>query len=407
MRRISAVLLLPLLLCSCVSAAGREYEISAVTEESGYTCMVTEDVTLNGIWISQFDITDIWCDEAGQRPRDEFASAVKELCAGIAAGGYNAVFVQVRPYGDSFYPSAFYPPSAYAVGAYGNTFTYDPLEIFLSCAHSAGLEFHAWINPYRLMKTDEVCLLPEDSLIRRCADAGMFAEYDGRLYILPSDIARCRIILDGVRELVTGYAVDGVHIDDYFYPTSDPSFDGEAFSLSGESDMLAWRRNNVSRLVKEIYSVVKECDRDCVFGVSPAGNIDYSYNYCCADIYLWCSSEGYLDYILPQVYFGYSNPVCPFSETLDNWISVVTNPDIRLYTGLAAYKVGATDAFAGAMSNEWIDTPGMLSRQIAESKEKTDGCVLFSYRYVFGKDVPRRPESKRTLPLPFADKSAY
>ena len=62
MRRISAVLLLPLLLCSCVSAAGREYEISAVTEESGYTCMVTEDVTLNGIWISQFDITDIWCD---------------------------------------------------------------------------------------------------------------------------------------------------------------------------------------------------------------------------------------------------------------------------------------------------------------------------------------------------------
>ena len=177
--------------------------------------------------------------------------------------GFNTVFVQVRPFGDSFYPSEFYPPSSIVVGEYGEVFLYDPFEILVEAAHTAGLSVHAWINPLRLMTTEEIELISRDFAVR-CwyDDANKRGKYlvlqgDGRWYLNPGYSEVCDLIVSGAREVVERYDVDGLHIDDYFYPTTAESYDRECFaeySDSGGTLTLAdFRRGAVSALVKELY----------------------------------------------------------------------------------------------------------------------------------------------------------
>lgn len=394
MKKITALLLLPLFLCACAEHPGDvsvvqpsvshtdESEISAEEPEYVYEYTPHGD-TLKGIWISQYDIKNVWCGENGQIPENEFRIHIDSICKNISTDGYTALFVQIRPFGDSFYPSAYYPPSEYAVGAYGNVFAYDALEIFISTAHKYGLEFHAWVNPFRLMEASDVPLLPENSAVKQYIDSGKSALYNGRYYIRPSDSEGTELILSGIREIMESYEVDGIHFDDYFYPTKDASFDSADFSASGSNDLYSWRRDNINEFVKKVYSLVKETAPNCLFGISPSGNMDYTYNSCCADIYEWCSGTGYVDYIMPQIYYGYNHPDAPFSATVTKWQGIVKNPDIRLYIGLAAYKQGTEDLNAGEAKDEWITDTDMLFRQADECIVRTDGYVMFSYGYLY------------------------
>ncbi len=396
MKRSFVLLLIILLLTSCV---GRDVDVSDVTpsvsDESGetvseeeslediYVYAPSEESKMKGVWISQYDITDIWCSEEGQTPAAEFASQIDGICKGLKENGYTAIFLQIRPFGDSFYPSEYYPPSEYAVGAYGNSFEYDPLSLFISVAHSHGLELHAWINPFRLMEKVDMEAIPDTELIKQYADQGLLALYNGRYYFRPSDENARTHILDGIREILENYQVDGIHFDDYFYPTKDPSFDSEDFASSGEKDMFAWRRSNVDSFVKAVYDLVKSVNSECIFGIAPSGNMDYTYNTCCTDIYKWCSEEGYLDYIMPQIYFGYNHPDAPFFPVVTEWQRIVKIPEVKLYIGLAAYKQGVEDVNAGEAKDEWITDGDMLYRQAEDSLTFTDGYVMFSYSYIY------------------------
>ncbi len=400
MKRILTLLLFfIILLCSCESQSENVSAVTPVPDnakdvfvpypdsleiptEDRYMYTPIKEDKLKAVWISQYDITSAMCTKEGQTPAGEYAVYVDSLCKELSAKGYNAVFVQVRPFGDSFYPSDFYPPSKYAVGAYGNEFSYDPIELFVSAAHTYGLQFHAWLNPFRLMEEKELSLLPEDSPILRLADWGKLSLYNGRYYLRPSDEASCALVLNGIEEIITKYNVDGIHFDDYFYPTADPAFDSEDFAASGESRLLMWRRKNVSDFVKRVYALVKSLDADCVFGISPAGNMHYTYSVCCADVYKWCSREGYVDYIMPQIYFGYTHSTAPFSEMISDWQNIIKTPDVALYIGLAAYKQGTVDNNAGEAKNEWITDKTMLIRQAEESLERCDGYNMFSYGYI-------------------------
>ncbi len=394
MKRCILLFLVTVFLCSCAGGGDVSFveplpseteESMEVSEESEYIYeyLPAGDRVMNGVWISQYDITDVWCNDEGQTPESEFILHIDSICKNISADGYTAIFVQLRPFGDSFYPSAFYPPSEYAVGAYGNAFDYDALELFISAAHRYGLEFHGWINPFRLMEKDDVALLPDDSIIKAHIENGDFTLFNGRYYIRPSDDKGKQLILNGISEIIQNYEVDGIHFDDYFYPTKDPSFDEADFASSGAKELYEWRRTNVSEFVKEVYSLVKQADKECVFGISPSGNMDYTYNTCCTDIYKWCSQTGYIDYIMPQIYFGFKHPDAPFSQTLTKWQNIIKIPDVRLYVGLAAYKQGTEDLNAGIAKDEWITDTDMLFRQADECTQRTDGFVMFSYSYIY------------------------
>ena len=181
-------------------------------------------------------------------------------------------------------------------------------------------------------------------------------------------------------EILAGYDVDGIHIDDYFYPTTAESFDAAAFKHAGAKNRAVWRTENINQLVCAMYDTVKSCDRTRIFSVSPTGSIADNEQEQYADVRLWCSESGYLDWIIPQLYFGFFHETYPFAETAEEWRGIVTNDEISLMLGIATYKVGEYDDFAGAGAKEWTTDTLIPARQIlfADEIEGVEGVVLFS-----------------------------
>ena len=184
---------------------------------------------------------------------------------------------------------------------------------------------------------------------------------------------------------VAKYNVDGLHIDDYFYPTTDASFDSDAFAASGYSSLSAFRLSNCDRLVSSLYSAVKGANSSAWFGVSTQGNIDNNYTYMYADVKKWCSNSGYVDYMAPQIYYGFKNSALSFTYNLSQWQNMVSGTSIKLIPGLAVYKVGNYDQWAGTGSGEWQTDTEILKRQILAAREKANygGVVFYSYNYLF------------------------
>ena len=260
----------------------------------------------------------------------------------------------------------------------------------LSKAKEYGMRLHGWINPYRISRTGEITALSEDNQGRIWYEQGtgeVFLSGD-RFYFNPASERVRELITDGVRELMEKYPdLAGIHFDDYFYPedmASQDSADYEEYLRNGgELSLSDWRRENVSLLMKGIYSAVKEYGSDKIFSVSPDGKPDYSYTSLYADVYRWCSQEGYCDMLMPQIYFGFSNEKHPFDKCLEEWISLCEGSSVRLVPGLALYKCGNEDKFAGAGKNEWQENSDIISRQVSLIRDKgLEGFALYSGSYV-------------------------
>lgn len=191
-----------------------------------------------------------------------------------------------------------------------------------------------------------------------------------------------------VSEIAENYNVDGIHIDDYFYPVTDSDFDTAAFKESGESDLEEWRIGNINLMVSSMYSALKSVNEDMLFGISPQGNIEADYNMY-ADVGKWASESGFCDYIVPQLYYGYKNESCPFTETAERWKSLVTSDGVKLIAGICTYKIGTEDKWAGAGKNEWKDTKGIPANQTATVFEKdiADGIAVYSYESTFDNNI--------------------
>lgn len=349
---------------------------------------------MRGIWISQYDMNPVYVDSGIQREIGSYTSMVKKIISNIKKDGFNTVFLQIRPFGDSFYESDFYPVSLFVRGSAGTGIFYDPIEIFIREASSAGIEVHAWINPYRLMLKTEIASVPDKFLIKKWYNAGgdRIIEVSGRLYLNPAYPEAIKLICDGAAEILRKYNVAGIHIDDYFYPTTDPSFDAKAFEKSGFTSLSAFRENNVSKMVASLYDTVKKTHSSAVFGVSPAGNLSSLRSVHYADVEKWCSSVGYLDYVIPQVYFGFLHGVCPFDKTTDEWVKAVKNPKVKLYIGLSggnAYNAYNGDICVWASTEEgkkeWINKKDVLKRSFEYifTNDNIDGYVFFCYQYLY------------------------
>ena len=341
--------------------------------------------TVKAIWLSQFDLNNVYVQSYyKQRDVSTFTTYITRTLQDIKEMGFNTVIVQVRPYGDSMYPSEYFPPSSYVVASYGKSFSYDPFEIIVAQARKLALSVHAWLNPLRLMTASEIASVSSDYPIKSWYNSSQFngkfvVNVNSRLYLNPAYEDVRNLIVNGITEVATNYDIDGVHFDDYFYPTTSSSFDSAAYADSGKVLSLAnFRRDNVNKLVKQAYNAVKAVDSEMLFGISPAGDIDHNMYTLYADVKTWCQNTGYIDYITPQIYWGFENSYSPFDEVLPKWNSLVTANGVDLIVGLQIYKA-AGDNLTTEDGNEWSNNTDILARSVnfTFSSSKANGICLY------------------------------
>ena len=371
---------------------------------------------MKAVWHSQLDLIPVYYDyeKSVQRTEDDFAAKLDTIMKNIKDSGFNTVIVQVHPDGDSMYLSRYYPWSDYLNGngnrdanqnlkdddgakvtatTYGNTSLYDLMPIMIAAAHKYELSFQAWINPMRACAIEEMAYINDSYPIKQWYnDSEKASTYlfktTRRIYLNPAYEEVREYITNVAVEICRYYDVDGVHMDDYFYPAADASYDKAAFEAQDEySALIDFRKNNVNVLVKQIYDAVKAENKDMLFGISPAGNISNNMNALGADVETWCTTPGYVDYICPQIYFGFDHATVPFDKLSKQWIDMNTEESVDMILGISLHKVGKYDQYAGASgANEWIEKNDILKRScelIAENLDDVDGFCLFSYQYVF------------------------
>lgn len=383
--------------CLCVVIVALVWAVNRSEKESaGKQPMSVDAVSMNGIfgnelyrplnfhkqkamWFTYMDYENI----LSQKSEEEFSEIISERFENASELGINTVYVQIRAFGDAYYPS-----EIFSKGKFYTDESFDPLQIMIDKAHSYGLSFHAWINPMRLMKKDEISSQPKSEIERVCvAQENFIFEYEGRYYLDPSYSDTVDIVCRGIEEIVRNYNVDGIHIDDYFYPSQEVS-DADEFKKSGKDNIADWRRENINVLVRSLYNTVKSINKGILFGISPQGNIETDYEKQYADVEKWLSEGGYCDYIVPQIYYGYENSECPFEETLDGWKSI-SDGNTVLIIGLCTYKNGTEDKWAGKGADEWIINDDVTSRQVTDCTDdpEVDGIALYSYSSTFEDEV--------------------
>ena len=358
---------------SSESSSSEEKPIENTYSPSGET---------KAVWISYLEYQSILQGKS----KSQFTSNIKTMFSKLAEDGFNTVFVHVRSHSDAMYDSKIFPWSVYCTGTEGKDPGFDPLEIMVSEAHYAGLKIEAWINPYRVKGTSNTSKIAKSSPAYEWLDTGKVIVLDNGIYYNPADEEVIELIVSGVEEVVSNYDVDGIHFDDYFYPTTSESFDKAYYNdykaAGGKLSLASWRRQNVNTLIKEVYSSIKAINSSCRFGVSPAGNMDQNYNTLYCDVNTWVTSKGYVDYICPQIYFGFNNKSRPYLDVLSEFSSMITRSDVELIVGLAAYKAGAEDTYAGDNGKkEWINNNDILARQVVAAREEKNYSGFALYRY--------------------------
>jgi uncharacterized lipoprotein YddW (UPF0748 family) len=341
---------------------------------------------LRGMWIATVRGTD-WPGGGGhtaERQRAEY----RRLLDAAKALQLNAVFVHVRPTADAFYGSPYEPWSQWITGRQGKDPGYDVLGFMLREAHLRGLEFHAWFNPYRVSPQPDLKRLAPANPARK--NPGWVRRYGDGLWYDPGlpqvrDLVS-KVILDVVRK----YDIDGVHFDDYFYPYPEGRDypDQATFKAHGKgfADKAAWRRDNVNTLVERISAEVHRAKPWVRFGISPFGvwrnrssdpagsatRALQSYDDIYADSRLWVK-KGWVDYILPQLYWPLGDPLADYRTLTAWWARQVRGTGVQLTIGHGAYRVGAPGPWRRA---------GELSRQLTVNDRfpEVRGDVFFSAR---------------------------
>ncbi len=321
-----------------------------------------------------------------------FTESVTQVLDNCKEMGLNTIIVQVRPFADAIYPSELFPWSHLVTGVQGQAPAYDPLEIFVREAHARELSIEAWINPYRIRLNDTMPpeLSGADSL--SVTHPEWVKEAAGGLYLDPGNEEVMDYICAGVEEVIRNYQVDGIQFDDYFYPTTEESFDLAQFEAEGNGLTLAdWRRQNVNQMVQKVYQTVhflgEELGREIYFGISPQGNNDNNYNGQYSDVGLWLSTAGYVDYVMPQVYWGYDYTLqsgsdrYAFSNIAAEWAAMPRDESVSLYFGLGAYRIGDGDG-SSTPSQEW-QSGHNLADMVNTLAQNGYGYSLYRYANLF------------------------
>lgn len=316
------------------------------------------------VWIATVDNIN-WPSKKGlsiEEQKQEYIDILDE----IVKLKMNAVIVQIRPSADRFYRSPGQEPwSKYITGTVGKDPGYDPLKFFIDEAHKRNLEFHAWFNPYRVTFSKKD-ILPKNHPAVKHKD--WTATYDGKIYYNPGSPQAREFTENIIVDVVKNYDIDAVHMDDYFYPypVRDKNKkvvefpDYQLYKKYGKGLSLEeWRRDNVNKFVETLSKKIKKEKPYVRFGISPfgvwrnksddntgsdtkAGVTNYDTLY--ADTRTWIQ-KGWIDYIVPQVYWDFDFKPAPYGTLVDWWTEEVSGSNTNLYIGHGAYRLDSSKAW--------------------------------------------------------------
>lgn len=338
---------------------------------------------IRGAWISTVYNLD-WpvAGSSVQQQQADYIRMIDEL----QRTGINTVYVQVRPAGDALYPSALVPWSKTVSGTQGVDPGYDPVAFMIQETHKRGMEFHAWFNPFRANTAANVTGL--DPRHVAVAHPEWIVNTGNQLYINPGIPAARQHIIDVIMEVVNRYDIDGVHLDDYFYPSNTVFHDEAAYQTYNQGvyrNIGDWRRGNINLFVSGLKDSIHHVKPDVKFGISPFGvwrnqSTDASgsetsagvtaYDSMYADVRAWIRN-GWVDYVAPQIYWSMSNPAVDYDVLVDWWVREVSGTDVDLLIGHAAYKLGTSEI--GWQSASEIINQLRYNQQYSEIK----GSIFF------------------------------
>lgn len=366
---------------------------SAAAEPTGAAGQRRGRPEMRGMWVATVANID-WPSRPGLPAQEQQAQLLARLDLAVERR-LNTVVLQVRPTADAMWPSPYEPWSRFLTGVQGQDPGWDPLGFAVREAHRRGLELHAWFNPYRIANHGDPARLVPDHPAR--VHPEWVVPYGGKLYYNPGLPEVRAFVQDAMFDAVERYDIDAVHWDDYFYPypvagevfDDDAAYEQYGGAFASRAD---WRRDNIDLLVRETAERLQRTKPQVRFGISPfaiwrndstdpegsatRGGVE-TYDDLYADSRKWVR-EGWLDYIVPQVYWNIGFSVADYALLVPWWAETVRDTGVDLYIGEALYKVGAAN-----QGPAWHD-PAELSRHLTFCQDypQVRGNVYFSARQV-------------------------
>ena len=357
---------------------------------------------VRAFWVS--NVVNI--DMPNQLDLKKYKEKLKEIIETAKNHNINTIFFQVRTNNDAYYKSKLNPTSRYLVGKEGDPLLFDPLDWIVKEAHKNNIELHAWCNPYRVSMAnhdkDEWLESASDlNLAKRRKDL-LVLDTEGLIILNPAKAEVKQHIIDSMMEIIKNYDVDGIHFDDYFYPYKPLHHehdDIEEYEKRKDKNQSLddFRERQVDEVIKGVYDAVKAYNPKLQFGVSPFGvwktnlsdpngsrNVGGVYESGIsqhANSYRWVK-EGFIDYIVPQLYWDFAFEKAPFADMTNWWVDLCKGTNVKLYIGHGAYRLGRDGQYEDKME---------IVNQVkyANQFKEVQGNIFFTYK-TFVQDGPEK-----------------
>lgn len=370
--------------------------MSLILLNSKKTITKTEEET-KGIFISYIELA-----KYVNKSEEESKQNIVKMINNIKNLKLNTIFLQVRSASDAIYKSKIYPTSMYISKEEGLE-TYDVLAYFLKKAHEKDIKVYAWINPYRVRTTTDQTTISTKNPAYKYLNTDYLYIKNG-IYYNPAKKEVTTLIIDGVKEILT-YNIDGLIMDDYFYPDDniDEKDYQEYLKINPEISKQEFHLQTINQMIEKVH---KECQKSNIsFGISPEGNIENNYQKNYADVKRWMKEDKYIDFIMPQIYYGFYNSTKGYYNVIKEWESLLENNRIKLLVALAFYKIGKEDPYAKEGKEEWLQNDNIIMREILLSRnlKNYQGFSLFRYDSIFdvdnytGMTIPEIENMKKIL----------
>ena len=339
----------------------------------------TQTAKEGGIWLTYYELDKMMNSSGGFR--EEFKKVI-ENCNKLCIKN---LYVHTRAFGQTIYKSDYFTLLKSA-----RKCDFDVLEYIINQCKKADIKVYAWINPYRISSNTDIESVDSESPVYKWLkdedrQNDRNVGFANGIYLNPSSSEARKTVLQSIRELTENYDIDGIHFDDYFYPTTKSDFDKYSYSeykLNCENalSLSDWRRENVNLLISSCRNILEYSGKNIIFSISPAASIENNYKNLYADVELWIKN-GLVDEIIPQLYFGFMYPDknFRFDNLLKRWEEAASlNQNVTLKIGLGDYK--AIPELEPDM-DEWQNNSDIIARQvkICDLDSKVSGYVYFSY----------------------------
>ena len=342
----------------------------------------------NGVFISYIDYSSLnGKDEKAQK------KMIDEMIRNVAEFHLDTIILQVRSFSDAIYESNLYKSSHVVVKNEGDKLNFDILDYFIKKGKEYNIDIYAWINPYRIRNTNSLDDVNKDNYYYKWIGTNKIEISENGIYLNPADEEVLDFILKGVEEVLS-YDIKAVIYDDYFYP--DKTIDLENYESTDKSISIEkYRIDNINKLIKKTHDLVNGKGKE--FGISPAGNIENNLKEEYLDVE-YLLDKNYIDFVIPQLYYGFNNTSKPYVGTLNIWNNL-SNKDYKLYVALSLYKSGSIDKYALDGKNEWVENTDIIKREVEEAMKvsKYKGFYIFRYENLFSSSNDNMKEEVKNL----------